>query len=105
MQLLSLHLRNTQVTNLHSFQTNCYTDPDLNAWSSRCTEPVAIRTETQGVDRLTASVKCVQVLALVQVPQHCLAVLEHRAALESDSGTRLLNHYYKQCTEQETENS
>lgn len=54
--------------------------PDLDAGPGGSAEPVAVGAEAQGVDDVTA-VQRVQVLALVQVPQHGLAVLgEERAS-------------------------
>ena len=52
-----------------------YTNPDLDAGSGGCAQPVAVGAEAESVDRLAAAVKSVQMLAFVQVPQHCLTIL------------------------------
>jgi len=52
------------------------TDPDLDAGSGGGAEPVAVWTEAESIDCLTAAVQRVQVLAFVQVPQHRLTVLD-----------------------------
>lgn len=51
--------------------------PDLDAWAGGGTQPVTVGAEAQGIDGVS-TVQGVQVLALVQVPQHGLAVLGGR---------------------------
>lgn len=48
--------------------------PDFDAGASGSTQPVAVRAEAEGIDDIT-TVQGVQVLALIQVPQHSLAIL------------------------------
>lgn len=48
--------------------------PDLDAGAGGGAEPVAVWAEAEGVDRIS-SIQSVQMLSLVQVPQHGLAVL------------------------------
>ena len=52
---------------------------DLDAAAGRRTEPVAVRGEDEGVDDVTR-LKGVEVLAIVEVPQHCDAVLSTRGS-------------------------
>jgi len=47
---------------------------DNDAAGSSSAEPVAVRREDEGVDLIT-SVQRVEVLGLVQIPQHCGAIL------------------------------
>ena len=48
--------------------------PDLDAGPGGGAEPVAVGAEAQGVDGVSV-VEGVQVLAVIQVPEHCLGVL------------------------------
>lgn len=48
--------------------------PDLNAGASGSTKPVTVGAEAKGIDDITA-VQSVEVFALIQVPQHGLAIL------------------------------
>lgn len=57
------------------------TYPDLDAGPSGCTEPVTVRAEAQGIDDVTA-IQGVEVFALIQVPQHGLAVLSRKTKLQ-----------------------
>ena len=50
---------------------------DLDAAAGRRAEPVAVRGEDESVDDVTR-LKGVEVLAIVEVPQHCDAVLSTR---------------------------
>lgn len=54
------------------------TYPDFDGRSSSSTEPVAVGGEAERVDDVT-TIQSVQVLALIQVPQHGLAVLATRS--------------------------
>lgn len=49
--------------------------PDLNTGTSGSTQPVTVGAEAESIDGVTA-VKGVQMLGLIQVPQHGLAILE-----------------------------
>ena len=51
------------------------THPNLNAWSCSSTEPISVRTEAQGID-CTTTIKCIQMLGFIQVPQHSLTILK-----------------------------
>lgn len=51
-----------------------FTYPDLDTGAGGGTQPVAVGAEAEGVDGVT-TVQGVEVLALIQVPQHGLAVL------------------------------
>jgi hypothetical protein len=47
---------------------------DLDALSSSSAEPIPVRTEDEGVDG-AAGLQRVQVLSIVEVPEHCYAIL------------------------------
>jgi len=49
--------------------------PDFDTRSSSSTQPVTVGAEAKGVDCITATIKGVQVLALIEVPEHGLSVL------------------------------
>lgn len=51
--------------------------PDLNTGTSGSTQPVTVGAEAESIDGVT-TVKGVQMLGLIQVPQHGLAILEGR---------------------------
>ena len=52
------------------------THPDLDGGSSSSTQPVPVGAEAEGVDGVSV-VQGVQVLVIIQVPQHSLGVLKH----------------------------
>jgi hypothetical protein len=58
---------------------------DNDAAGSSSAEPVAVRREDKGVDLIT-SVQRVEVLGLVQIPQHCGSILAARSAERSVGG-------------------
>lgn len=49
--------------------------PNLNRRSIGSTQPVAVGAEAQGCDDVIV-IQCVQVLAIIEIPQHGLAVLK-----------------------------
>ena len=51
--------------------------PDLDTGASGGTQPVTVGAEAEGVDGVSA-VQGVEVLALIQVPEHGLAVLQEK---------------------------
>lgn len=51
--------------------------PDLDTGASGSTQPVSVGTEAEGIDGVT-TVQGVEVLALIQVPQHGLTILEKK---------------------------
>lgn len=61
------------------------TYPDLDRRSKSSTQPVSIWREAQGSDDVVV-VQCVQVLAIIQVPQHRLHVLATRCTERSVRG-------------------
>lgn len=58
----------------HTFRTESWWYPDLDARSCGGTQPVSVGTEAERVDDMTA-VQRVQMLAFVQIPEHGLSVL------------------------------
>lgn len=68
--------------------------PDLDAGASGSAQPVTVGAETQSIDDIT-TVQGVQVLALIKVPQHGLAVLKAK----SDSIMIFMSITYSQLVE------
>ena len=52
--------------------------PDFDAWTSSSTKPVSVGGEHETVDGVGV-IKSVQVLAVIQVPQHSLSILATRS--------------------------
>lgn len=67
------HHRPLPYINHKMLRLNSY--PDLDAGASGSTEPVTVGAEAQGIDGVP-TVQGVEVLALIQVPQHGLAILD-----------------------------
>lgn len=57
-----------------------HTYPDLDAGARGSTQPVAVGAEAQSVDDVS-SVQGVKVLALIEIPQHGLTVLNRRPVI------------------------
>ena len=70
----------------HGSETMHVSYPDLNCWSSSSTQPVPIGTEAQSVD-LLSSIQCVQMLALIQIPQHGFTILKITSTNQNTSET------------------
>lgn len=51
--------------------------PDLDAGTSGSTQPVTVGAEAEGINGVT-TVQGVKVLALIQVPQHGLTILQRK---------------------------
>merc|ERR1719370_712344 len=49
----------------------------FNTGSCSSTKPVSVGTECHGIQDITTT-QCVQVLALIKIPQHCLSILPTR---------------------------
>ena len=71
----SIHMLNLYYTIVSSLSIQI-SYPDLDAGACSGTEPVTVGAEAQRVNGITATIKCVQVLAFVQIPQHSRTVLK-----------------------------